>query len=1130
MEKRKPSKLSSSRSQPAQGAQLSHITVPGIAEQLCYLSSQSKDDQTELEIGIPISKKVFGKPNRLFSEIVKRAQGDTFTIDSISHAFPIKLFFYVPANNTIEIVAKDFNLSRTDRITNEFGIEVDQQTINRTIKQSATFNITTGEINLKLNEESQKVFYMSQYKAQDLFTPNAKITLDPYTTQPEKRIKQIQRTQTFLSKLDGEMVNIFSYLNANPTVTSGRVEFDTPLGELKGKLEEIRPSISSLESRAVKSNQENLEIKQFKFVEKNLESEEKLQEYKTLLKLWYDNYNSWAKRKDQIASNIINHNYLLEFRKVGQEKLSNYLSRLVERTAKYDSRIQFEDNEEEVYDYTRHIYESEQQRQDKLKVGEIREKLNRAIARQNEKEIARYQTELAVASSKAKVSVKDRIKSKVSIRKIVGEYGLYPPYLVSDILRYGSNFMVPGSNIIDALGISSENISTFIANINGFKSFVFHIVSLFNQLVEHKLANSASCVPNAVSDIAKIIVGMSFSSEIYPELSWLDEQKDSTGESIEFEIPKTIQKNLMFQPCQTASNSLSVLAAQPADPIQPVKLLTVDEPLYGEETGRIFDFDLINAQRFGNTIALGRKTPVPTRNIAENLLRFLENKYNYIEDINPDFVEIKQEALTAEDFPGLTTDLELDSETSEKIAKARESSVNLWSRLNKDNLASSEPVKLAPKPVSPISPRKPKPVKEEEPVYDSDFDFEPVIITKSSASNEQQVIKIKGITKEGFVMFVTKTAHDLKTGDMIRFIDLEGTNTSQFMQKNWHIIVDPEVKSNIKLKDFTTQTAIKVTNGYISKVPSSASGYIEEKPLQIISVSNSGVVQLSYGETHDYVTNDIVRLRISDGINHEPLQNENWVIDVDEGVNTSFKIRGFNVEPDKQSIINVGTVTKIPRDLIDSSKSDRKYGKDPRDKPVEKQTAYKQRHEKLKAEAIQKYHGFGSKRDFEEARSDLINKTLSERIFRILTNDPKFLREFPDPAERKRVVEERVARLLTNSPSTIGELRINELGKFVKNNSQFVELVDARHPDDFEVEKLIEKTVKEWIENLDGKLAKKADSEEKSEKSEQREKSKKSKSSKSGRARRHDESDSDFYAKYLKYKAKYMALKTKLGL
>ena len=1042
------------------------VTVTDIAEQICFWSSQTKSDNTPLVTGVDISKEAFGKPRRLYSQIEKSTSGNNFNIKTLSHKFPIREIFLVKSEEThtvnlpgiapqtfksgvIHINASDLELSRRTA-----SGEVKAQ-----VKQEASFNITTGEIELRLKQEQAGILYQSKYKVEEMFSPSAKIKLNPYTTEPTKLIQPIKRTKTFLSKLDKKIVNIYAYLNSKAT-GSPDINFNSILSELKAKLDILRRRVSELKSMAVNSNEQKLEIVQFNFIEKVLGDEESLANYKKDLTRWYENYKSWANRQDLVAGSIENHQYILEFKKVGKSRLSKYMESLANRTMKYDSRIVVTEDSETITDYTQRETAEREYKKAKDNVSRIEKELERANGRNNQVEIARLTDQLKQAKQSAKPTVMERMQ-RTDIIKSASGFGLYPPYLLSDMLRYGSTFMK--TSIIDGLALSSENIETFAGAINGFKSLVFNVVSLYNQLAIHQLKNAQLCT-SALNDVADTIINVSYTASLYPQLNWLLSPSTPGGTIPSYNITSDISQPLRFLPCQGVGSSFNILAESKPEyqqKTQNLLLLGVDEPVLGNNmlSDGILDFDLIYSNKFKSGGILTALVSMVSVTLSENFRKLLESRYDYAEDILVG-EEVVQGELIDEDFPEFIE----SKPTQEAVA-----SVNKWAIFDISKigaLASLTPepqvIGTKPLPLPQVRPTKPK--------------------------------KEKSIASE-----------------------LMSESVSEYEDQDW------------------TPVIINKT----SKVSTTASVSANvDRPIPIKQITRAGKVKLADGETHGFVSNDMITLNRLEGENIEELNNSNWLIDVEQGVDTYFYLQDFNV--DVAPNISRGFVTKIPDELMGSVKVARKTDRDVRDKHVESQSQFKKRRATEEANKLYRELGFRNVQEYLIAMEREENRILYEKFERAIGSN-KAMRKIletlseVDLTNKIKSIRDNNKSIKQNDDEVFDLLSIDEFVKvfkfYLENPTTTANIREVFAQIDLPsntvplherklgygkgtTNGVMEQGIEVWKNKLRGIKPESSSSD-----------GRKSKESKKG-SKKFDK----YEEKYLKYKAKYLKLKTELEL
>ncbi len=687
------------------------ITYSGIAEQICFLAKQTKQDNTRFTPNEVVNTDNFGKKRRLYSEINARPDKKNFIVSSVNHAFPINRIFFVPGQSSSAVSSSQQLIQYTPNDVSGGRIQIEAMpltltrsdksgaTYNATMNQTASFDIVTGQISIELREPNSKLLYVSKYKINDMSDLNAKIILDPFTTDETKIIRNNQRTKTVLSRLNGPKVNIYTYLNFKLNISSSsaseQISMTSTLEEIKAKFSKLKPEFDKLKSRTVLSDEEKMELRKYNFVESVLATPDTLSQYNRQLTKWFNDYNAWTRRGDLIVDRPEKQEYILEHVQQGKPRLSNYMIRLLDRVSKYDSRIVTYEDSEVITDYSlRENAEREQIRQ-RESLEELRsrniptfkgnEEANRAARKAREAEIKE-------AERLANIPISERMKVRVPLVSVDGTFGVYPPYLVSDILRYGSSFLK--LNVVDSLCLTSENIQQFSEYINGFKSLVFNVASLYWQLALHKRLNF--CGPETNPDTADLIINFSYSASIYSELSWLKSKSDrssslmienklepikllessakassskeasmvpvaakasssasssalsttssalssaspSSESASEYNISKNINHWIRFKPCDKAKDAINILANEPTEgfKIVPLILLPVDEPIFGDDQfDRIQDFDLLYAKLFKPRGIASFVTSFFDVSLGSNFVAFVEKRYNYMEDLD----------------------------------------------------------------------------------------------------------------------------------------------------------------------------------------------------------------------------------------------------------------------------------------------------------------------------------------------------------------------------------------------------------------------------------------------------------------------------------------------------------------
>lgn len=1137
---------SSKQIQPTQQTQ-PVVTVNALAEQICFWGKQSISNSTNSPI-VPgeVSTDIFGKPRRLYSNIVKRASGKVFQVDQVDNKYPIKQMFFAKSatthtvslpghephtfnSGTINIHAGDLELSRRDSSGN---------TSRATVKQEALINIATGEIKFKLIEDTKKVLYVSQYKINGLFTSSPTISLNPYTTEESRKFIKLPRTKTVLERLDGQgkhQINIYTYLNAN---------FSDSLDTLKQKLEQFKKQVRDFEKFAIQNDEQKLAIKKFNYVKDVLADEESLSTYKSKLSQWYSDYNYWSQKEGE-QKPIEQHDYLLEFRETGKPRLSNYMDNLITRTVKYDpEHIIYTEEDEQVIDYL--IKESAEKEQ-RLDTANLK-KLEADLARENaqvkpsQTVIKRLEKQIEKARVKAAKSLKERMTVTKKM-KIAENYGLYPPYLISDILRYVPFYGNNRRNLtmIDALALSSENIETFATHINGFKSLVFNVASLYAHLATHKILNShlCSCGGSPQCEIAKKIIPVSYSSGIYSKLSWLMNQHDAEGKSIIYNVEPSITQYVMFKPCSNSESVLSILANTPeASQINTAQiLLPVDEPLIVGDTTGVADFDLLYAESFKQKSGLidGLINFLTADTLQSNFREFLEVKYNYTEDISK------------KDINSATTEFNLESEYFPSVEQGE---IKISLPETDIPTETSTPTDI----LNSIGVFQPSSVTSQESVIPVEM---PANVSETSTPTEVQVLKSESITPEpvkkpvsawgkGASSLIFKPLTPEQIAEQEAKIQAERKLKQEEIERKHQ--ADLQAKAARKQKELEFALArddesadIKVTNTKAGiKVDSSADNESLSFPIKYITTK--GYIKIG-NETntipHSFSSGDIVEITFNKDPDNKNIQQfagiRYNIRSIDE---FTIMIENFtNLNGTAPIVFKQGKaiITRIPDAMISyDNKEQRKATKHEGDVPTESPKQWADRREKLRTAENLAIFNFKTLDEMNQAEENAIIKSLADEIHNNLKSS-KIFKHMSDE-DKLDIIKARIATLKKSNPENFQKLLMNKLGVLVSQNKTEITENDIGNSGNFEVGHKITKASKAWTEGLikkaqaDGHNVSHLPQDPKTSKSKKAntvatttESSDKKKKSKGSNKNKHKE-------KYLKYKAKYLALKAKLGL
>ena len=528
----------------------------GIMTAICILANQTYQDSARqikrIVKGTTIPSKQLDHKNRLFSDITfGRAENSLFTANSVDHKFPIDSITYVMHEGKNQLRLSSETKQFTKTVVRDSG----QKNFVTNLQQTAYFVPATGEINIVLsdmtNPDAPKFNYKSVYKYNQI---TGDIKVFPYTEKEHKTVKPIQRRATKLTKLDGDVVNIYAYLN---NLQGEKVTINTSLADLNVKLLQNKTNINELKDKPMQTINDIEQIKQYEFVEKVLENDRTKQDFDKKLKQWKNDYDNWTHKPGKIVP-IEEHAYKFEYKEIGKPKLSRTMERLITRLKPYDTRIMLEADTEVV-------------------------------------------------------TVKEEHKKKqtqtINISKPI-KYGVYPPYLVSDIIRFKE---VGKNDAIDALALSKKNIKGFCEFIYGFKSVLFTTISLYHQLMQIKSKTQCAGITNA----PHTIINFNYAN-FYNNTTWAD-----------IKVEPILTHNLIFSPCESISKCLKILVNEPKETIHDQVLLPVDEPLFGVvlNTG-IEDFDKLYYDRLDSSLFSFLQTGVES-----NYDKFLKNKFQEVEEL-----------------------------------------------------------------------------------------------------------------------------------------------------------------------------------------------------------------------------------------------------------------------------------------------------------------------------------------------------------------------------------------------------------------------------------------------------------------------------------------------------------------
>jgi hypothetical protein len=578
----------------------------------------------------------------------------------------------------------------------------------------------TVEFRLFTQEHKKDKFvFNSKYQ----ITPGG-IILYPYTTDEAKKIKPIVKKiyqevklpkqnewkDTDGSKkveITGTKVNIFEWINKQKIA---RGDLKTKMLTCQSNLVEIKKELASFNFEAFKlsrTKDEQIKYRIYQWINENvLETQEKLDAHKEDVDRWFKNYQEYHGVTAPITKpEDLNLECEYDDKNQGTPHISMYTSKLVDRTQSYDARIRkksaidnlelkLEDNEKNKL----FNLESEKRNYD------IRESQEKAKPEPNNDylELLKKQNQASIKKINAKFKIlEDDLRKLQKFEVLEGEFGIYAPYLVSDILRHHSTFVK--QHTIDELCITSENIVQFCSFIHGFKSIAFTFTSLFMQLISEHAKQLADL--KARSPIQQTKISFEFFMPLYKGLDLNFDQKtierlaaltDQTSsqhpkpifspfgasvsqefdESQKLDVIKpiststtvsnllyqsqfkpnfsdapnlTIKRNLVFDATQSSQEDLIKLVQKFEEGSEPqsFQLLQVNEPMFGD-SGAVQDFDVLYYQSY---LKLKEDQPfsMDTTSLGNNFNLFLRALGEYESD-----QILLDDALSDSYFPDLT--------------------------------------------------------------------------------------------------------------------------------------------------------------------------------------------------------------------------------------------------------------------------------------------------------------------------------------------------------------------------------------------------------------------------------------------------------------------------------------------
>jgi hypothetical protein len=608
----KSSKTSSaSKSRAPRMIKPANITLAQLAEALAlsinqnYMESDASAPLVKISNGQTLTEEVMLtklKPKyRLFSHfsLNKVAGKKNFNIENVVHFLPIKTSFYYAETNTLQLRSDSKRFSRVRRMG---GVE---ETESMELEQIFEFNLTSNDIVLQVREvkpvdsDVKSVYnFISKYKLVNTDS-GSKIVPNPVTREEHKIIKPIRRYLVFLRRLGNPKtngINIYAFLNTM-LKSDEQITFGSRYADIKEKSQrlfnEFKTSKRITDSSRIVVAEDKLVYDSFEYSNNNLEDEESFNQYKKMLSGWRKNYTNWSNKPDINPIETFQYKFEINPSKTSKDKLSNTMVKLLERLQLYDpENIKLEKDTETV-----------------KKLAVIK------------------------AATKDEKDREEIVEETVEITKSV-DFGVYPPYLVSDLIRQ-NNKNIEGGKIIysptlEWVPLSEYNIDEFASFIHNFKSGAFETVSLLMQLYSKY---SFRLIPEVV--LIKFnhlpIYGTTIWNPYTTKLSLIK------SNIIQLKLDQTFTSNILTI---TASKG-EVTDGRPEDLV----LIPLDEPNYGrDEFSRVTDFDLDYADMVSSSSALS--------SLSSNFKIFFELFTREVElgELLPSYVEPTQLEKLDEDW------------------------------------------------------------------------------------------------------------------------------------------------------------------------------------------------------------------------------------------------------------------------------------------------------------------------------------------------------------------------------------------------------------------------------------------------------------------------------------------------
>ena len=511
-------------SQPRQTTKPTASTTPKlILDSLAINLKQTIDRDAKISDGQYPQEKLDPK-YRLLSQYNVQAttKPKLFTLTNVNHI--VKLRSVINKDGKFKIESDLLELGRSEqRETGPYENKLK-------FIQTMTFTPASNQIEFHLRQFTEEAKsdelrynFISKYKYD---STQRKFVIDPYTTDENRIIRPTTRKIYKLRKHNNFYV-IVNKLLMKLDKSIPKITFDTSYTDIIALLES-QSKYNSLKVAIDKTRQsqdDQLIMDLINNIRGILDSEESFNKYKEKLEKSYNDYNSWS-RKSEIAK-IAEFPYMFTI-KNQKPKTTPKFVRLLERLKSYDQRIILESDTETVI-------------------------------------------------------TPDRRRIQVPIIKPV-TYGVYRPYLVSDILRDVTTFFKNDElqylYAFDYLPLTSDTINEFANFIHNFKSASFEILSLYFECL------------NTTTE-----TNFSFKHyNIYPKHPLVKTDLVPIHEhNIVYNPYKSAISEILFViKKRSADASTSASASASASPVSEIKLLPLDEPLFGEEENSLVqDFDML---------------------------------------------------------------------------------------------------------------------------------------------------------------------------------------------------------------------------------------------------------------------------------------------------------------------------------------------------------------------------------------------------------------------------------------------------------------------------------------------------------------------------------------------------------